>query len=43
MNLKDVVSYVEGEPFIRVLPVEPRLTNAEKISSCGGLTCSDTL
>lgn len=27
---KDVVSYIEGEPFINVVPVEPGLTNMEK-------------
>lgn len=30
MNPKDVVSYIEGEPFISVVPVEPGLSNAEK-------------
>lgn len=30
MNPKDVVSYIEGEPFISAVPVEPGLTNAEK-------------
>ena len=30
MNPKDVGSYIEGEPFIGVVPVEPGLTNAEK-------------
>ena len=30
MNPKDVVSYIEGEPFISVVPVEPGLTNAVK-------------
>ena len=30
MTPKDVVSYIEGEPFISVVPVEPGLTNAEK-------------
>ena len=30
MNPEDVVSYIEGEPFISVVPVEPGLTNAEK-------------
>ncbi|MDE5938894.1 MAG: Rpn family recombination-promoting nuclease/putative transposase [Lachnospiraceae bacterium] len=30
MNPKDVVSYIEGEPFISVVPVEPGLTNAEE-------------
>lgn len=31
MNPKDVVSFIEGEPFIGVVPVEPGLTNDEKI------------
>ncbi len=30
MNPEDVVSCIEGEPFISVVPVEPGLTNAEK-------------
>ena len=30
MNPKDVVSYIEGEPFISVVPVELGLTNAGK-------------
>lgn len=30
MNPNDVVSYIEGEPFISVVPVEPGLTNIEK-------------
>lgn len=30
MNPKDVVSYIEGEPFISVVPVEPGMTNIEK-------------
>ena len=30
MNPKDVVSYIEGEPFISSVPIEPGLTNAEK-------------
>lgn len=30
MNPKDVVSYIEGEPFISVVPVEQGLTNAAK-------------
>ena len=30
MNPKDVVSCIEGEPFISVVPVEPGLTNAAK-------------
>ena len=28
MDPKDVVSYIEGEPFINTVPVEPGLTNA---------------
>ena len=27
MNPKDVISYIEGEPFINTVPVEPGLTN----------------
>ena len=30
MNPKDVVSYIEGEPFISSVPIEPGLTNAER-------------
>ena len=30
MNPEDVVSYIEGEPFISVIPIELGLTNAEK-------------
>ncbi|MCM1161174.1 MAG: Rpn family recombination-promoting nuclease/putative transposase [Roseburia sp.] len=30
MNPKDVVFYIEGEPFISVVPVEPGLTNTAK-------------
>lgn len=30
MNPKEAVNYIEGEPFISVIPVEPGLTNAEK-------------
>ena len=37
MNPKDVVSYIEGGPFISVVPVEPGLTNIEKIPSNDGL------
>lgn len=29
MNPEEVVSYIEGEPFIGVVPIEPGLTNAE--------------
>ncbi len=37
MNPKDVVSYIEGEPFIGVVPVEPGLTNDDKIPFDDGL------
>jgi len=30
MDPKDAVSYIEGEPFIGVVPVEPGLTNVDK-------------
>ena len=30
MNPKDVVSYIEGDPFISMIPLEPGLTNVEK-------------
>jgi len=30
MNPKDVAYYIEGEPFISAVPVEPGLTNAQK-------------
>ena len=30
MNPKDVVPYIEGDPFVSVVPVDPGLTNAEK-------------
>lgn len=30
MNPKDVVSYIEGDPLISVVPVEPGLTNTQK-------------
>ena len=30
MNPKDVVSYIEGEPYISAVPVEPGLTNTVK-------------
>lgn len=37
MNPEDVVSYIEGEPYIGSVPVEPGLTNA------GGKTAVGTL
>lgn len=33
MNPQDVVSYIEGEPFIGVVPVEPGLTNKAVIKN----------
>ncbi len=30
MNPKDVVPYIEGEPFVSVVPVEPGLTNRKR-------------
>ncbi len=30
MDPKEAVTYIEGEPFISVIPVEPGLTNVEK-------------
>lgn len=33
MNPKDVVSYIEGEPFIGEVPVEPGLTNNERVKN----------
>jgi hypothetical protein len=30
MNPKDVIPYIEGEPYISTIPVEPGLTNSEK-------------
>ena len=42
MNPKDVVYYIEGEPFISVVPVEPGLTNVEKIPSNDGRLSLDS-
>ena len=42
MNPKDVVSYIEGEPFISVVLVEPGLTNIEKIPSNDGKLSKDS-
>lgn len=30
MNPRDVVQYIEGEPFIGVVPVEPGMTNSQE-------------
>ncbi len=30
MNPNDVASYIEGDPFVSIVPVEPGLTNTEK-------------
>ena len=35
MDPKDVVPYIEGEPMIDIVPVEPGLTNAEKSGAAG--------
>ena len=36
MKPKDVVSYIEGEPYIGIVPVEPGLTNIDKSSADKG-------
>ena len=33
MNANDVVQYIEGEPYIGIVPVEPGLTNIDKKNS----------
>lgn len=33
MNPEEVVSYIEGEPYIGIVPVEPGLTNIDKKNS----------
>lgn len=33
MNTEEVVSYIEGEPYIGIVPVEPGLTNIDKKNS----------
>ena len=35
MNPKDVVKYIEGEPIIGVVPIDPGLTNAERMDENG--------
>ena len=44
MNPKDVVQYIEGEPYISVVPVEPGLTNSAGMVSAesGGANSSKT-
>lgn len=37
MRLQDVVSYIEGEPFISTVPVEPGMTNAEEKTDSGSV------
>ena len=37
MDPKDAVLYIEGEPFIGVVPVEPGLTNVDKEKTGSGL------
>ena len=31
MNPNDVVSYIEGDPFVSIVPIEPGLTSTEKV------------
>lgn len=38
MEPKDVVSHIEGEPFIGVVPVEPGLTSTPKEKTVIGLS-----
>ena len=35
MNPNDIVKYIEGEPKISIVPIEPGLTNMEKIDESG--------
>ncbi len=35
MRPEDVVPYIEGEPKVGIVPVEPGLTNAEKVDEAG--------
>ena len=35
MKPEDVVTYIEGEPKVGIVPVEPGLTNVEKIDATG--------
>ena len=35
MNPNDIVTYIEGEPKIGIVPIEPGLTNMEKIDESG--------
>ena len=35
MNPKDVVKYIEGEPIIGAVPIDPGLTNAERMDENG--------
>ena len=37
MKPEDVVKYIEGEPSISVVPVEPGLANMEKTDATGCL------
>ena len=37
MRPQDVVSYIEGEPFISTVPVEPGMTNAEEKTDSGSV------
>ncbi len=35
MNPEDVVPFIEGEPKVGIVPVEPGLTNAEEVDEAG--------
>ena len=35
MKPEDVVTYIEGEPKVGIVPVEPGMTNAEKTDAIG--------
>ena len=37
MDPDDVVGYIEGEPKIETVPIEPGLTNTEQINASGQL------
>ena len=42
MKPKDVVQYIEGEPFISTVPVEPGLTNKVKENEGKRVVCFNT-
>ena len=43
MDPKDVVQYIEGEPFIESVPLDPGLTNAEIKERIIGMNVEDTV